>query len=87
VLADPRLARLLNNVIPMRIAPAGRCHADRGVDVIKTRGTERAGRSDTDPRQQVYNRHQLEVIVDAAAEHDIPVMVHAHGGRQVRLMV
>jgi imidazolonepropionase-like amidohydrolase len=49
------------------------------VDVIKTRGTERAGRADTDPREQVYTRHQLEVIVGEAAKHGIPVMVHAHG--------
>jgi imidazolonepropionase-like amidohydrolase len=52
---------------------------DRGVDVIKTRGTERAGRADTDPREQVYTRQQLEVIVTEAAKWNIPVMVHAHG--------
>lgn len=80
ILADPRLAPLfkgVNSDAELRLLV--QVNADRGVDVIKTRGTERAGRSDTDPRQQVYNRHQLEVIVDEAAKHDLPVMVHAHG--------
>jgi hypothetical protein len=39
-----------------------RVDADRGVDVIKTRGTERPGRPDTDPREQVYTRGQLEIV-------------------------
>lgn len=80
ILADPRLAPLFNGVnSDDELRLLVQVNADRGVDVIKTRGTERAGRSDTDPRQQVYNRHQLEVIVDEAAKHDLPVMVHAHG--------
>jgi imidazolonepropionase-like amidohydrolase len=80
ILADPRLAALANGVnSDAELRLLVQVNADRGVDVIKTRGTERAGRSDTDPRQQVYNRHQLEVIVEEAAKHDLPVMVHAHG--------
>ena len=88
ILADPRLSgidgrvdsddelRLLVNV-----------NADRGVDVIKTRGTERAGLPDTDPRQQVYSERQLRVIVAAAAERDLAVMVHAHGDEGARAAV
>jgi len=80
ILADPRLAVLANGVnTDEELRLLVQVNADRGVAVIKTRGTERAGRSDTDPRQQVYSRHQLEVIVKEAAKHDLPVMVHAHG--------
>lgn len=80
ILADPRLAPLIHGVqSDDELRLVVQVNADRGVDVIKTRGTERAGRSDTDPRQQVYSRHQLEVIVDEANKHDLPVMVHAHG--------
>jgi imidazolonepropionase-like amidohydrolase len=80
ILADPRLAPLFRGVqTDEELRLLVQVNADRGVDVIKTRGTERAGRSDTDPRQQVYSRQQLEVIVDEAGQHDLPVMVHAHG--------
>ena len=56
-----------------------RVNLDHGVDWIKTRGTERAGLPDTDPRQQVYDEAQLRVIVEEAATKGIPVMAHAHG--------
>ena len=80
ILADPRLAGLMGGVdTDEELRLVVQVNIDRGVDVIKTRATERAGRSDTDPRQQVYSRHQLEVVVDAAAKGGIPVMVHAHG--------
>jgi len=80
ILADPRLASLFGGVeTDDELRLLVNVNIDRGVDVIKTRGTERAGRADTDPREQVYSRHQLEVIVNEAAKHDIPVMVHAHG--------
>jgi imidazolonepropionase-like amidohydrolase len=80
ILADTRLAGLINGVnTDDELRLVVQVNADRGVGVIKTRGTERAGRSDTDPRQQVYNQHQLQVIVDEAARHNLPVMVHAHG--------
>jgi imidazolonepropionase-like amidohydrolase len=80
ILADPRLAVLAHGVnTDDELRLLVNVNIDRGVDVIKTRGTERAGRPDTDPREQVYSRHQLEVIVTEAAKRGIPVMVHAHG--------
>jgi len=88
VLADPRLAEvdgLVDSDEELRLLV--NINADRGVDVIKTRGTERAGLPDTDPRQQVYSERQLRVIVDAAARHDLPVIVHAHGDEGARAAV
>jgi imidazolonepropionase-like amidohydrolase len=80
ILADPRLAVLARGVnTDDELRLLVNVNIDRGVDVIKTRGTERAGRADTDPREQVYTRQQLEVIVTEAAKRNIPVMVHAHG--------
>jgi len=88
VLADARLSELHGGVTSddalRRLVDI---NADRGVDVIKTRGTQRAGLPDTDPRQQVYTERQLRVIVERAAEHDIPVMVHAHGDEGARAAV
>ena len=54
-------------------------NAKRGVDFIKTRGTERAGLPQTDPRKQTYTESQLKIIVDEANKYKIPVMAHAHG--------
>jgi imidazolonepropionase-like amidohydrolase len=88
IMADPRLAGLFHGVESdedLRLVV--QVDADRGADVIKTRGTERAGRSDTDPRQQVYTRHQLEVVVNEAAKHGLAVMVHAHGDEGARAAV
>ena len=62
-------------------------NVDRGVDVIKTRGTQRAGLPDTDPRQQVYTERQLRVVVDEAAKHGLSVLVHAHGDEGARAAV
>ncbi len=62
-------------------------NADRGVGFIKTRGTERAGLPETDPRQQTYTREQLEWVVDEAAKHNLKVMVHAHGDEGGRAAV
>ncbi len=88
ILADPRLGvltggattddelRLLVNV-----------NIDRGAQVIKTRGTERAGLPETDPRQQSYTQHQLKVIIDEAAKRNVPVMIHAHGDEGARAAV
>lgn len=88
ILADPRLSaidgavdtddelRLLVNI-----------NADRGVDAIKTRGTERAGLPDTDPRKQVYTERQLRVVVDEAAKRGLTVLVHAHGDEGARAAV
>jgi imidazolonepropionase-like amidohydrolase len=88
VLADPRLAPLhrgVNSDAELRMLV--NINADRGVDVIKTRGTQRAGLPDTDPRQQVYTERQLRVIVDEAAKRGLPVMVHAHGDEGARAAV
>lgn len=88
VLADPRLAALHEGVnTDDELRMLVNINADRGVDVIKTRGTQRAGLPDTDPRQQVYTERQLRVIVEEAAKHDIPVMVHAHGDEGARAAV
>jgi imidazolonepropionase-like amidohydrolase len=80
VLADPRLADLIGGVnSDDELRKLVNINVSRGVDVIKTRGTERAGLPGTDPRQQVYSQRQLRVIVDEAARHNKSVMVHAHG--------
>ena len=88
ILADPRLVELADGVESdedLRLLV--RVNIERGVRVIKTRGTERAGRADTDPREQVYTQHQLEVVVDEATKGGIPVMVHAHGDEGARAAV
>jgi len=88
VLADPRLAELTDGVqSDDALRHLVKINLDRGVGVIKTRGTERAGRADTDPREQTYTRHQLEVIVEEASRAGIPVMVHAHGDEGARAAV
>jgi imidazolonepropionase-like amidohydrolase len=88
VLADPRLAPLADGVhSDEQLRLLVNVNIDRGVDVIKTRGTERAGLPQTDPRKQVYSRRQLEVVVDEAAKHGISVMVHAHGDEGARAAV
>jgi len=80
ILADPRLARFHKGVETEEdLRYLIRINVDRGVDVIKTRGTARAGLPNTDPRQQVYSEAQLRIIVDEAARHGKRVMVHAHG--------
>jgi imidazolonepropionase-like amidohydrolase len=88
LLGDPRLVPLSGGVeSDEELRLLVRVNIDRGVDVIKTRGTERAGRPETDPRQQVYSEHQLRVIVEEAGRRDIPVMVHAHGDEGARAAV
>lgn len=88
VLADPRLASLHDGVRSddaLRLLV--RVNAERGVRTIKTRGTERAGLPDTDPRKQVYSERQLRIVVEEAAKHGLPVMVHAHGDEGARAAV
>lgn len=88
ILADPRLSEIDGRVdTDAELRRVVQINVDRGVDVIKTRGTERAGQPHTDPRQQVYTERQLRVIVEAAAEHDMAVMVHAHGDEGARAAV
>lgn len=78
--ADPRLAALGDAVLtPAQLREVVRINASRGVDVIKTRGTERAGLEEQDPRKQVYDTEQLRAIVEEAAVHGLKVQVHAHG--------
>ena len=80
ILADARLGALAGGVnTPAELRALVRVNLDHGVDWIKTRGTERAGLPDTDPRKQVYDEAQLRVIVEEAATRGIPVMAHAHG--------
>lgn len=87
-LADPRLAELFDGVNSDEdLRRLVNINIDRGVDVIKTRGTQRAGLPNTDPRQQVYTERQLRIVVDEAAKHDIPVLVHAHGDEGARAAV
>lgn len=88
VLADPRLASLHGGVTSDEaLRELVRINAERGVRVIKTRGTERAGLPDTDPRKQVYTERQLRVVVEEAARYGLPVMVHAHGDEGARAAV
>jgi len=80
ILADARLGVLSGGVqTPEQLKLVVRVNADRGVNWIKTRGTERAGLPDTDPRQQTYTEAQLRAIVEEATARGIPVMAHAHG--------
>jgi imidazolonepropionase-like amidohydrolase len=88
ILADPRLVGLAGGVQSDEdLRHVVRINLERGATVIKTRGTERAGRADTDPREQVYTQHQLEVVVDEATKGGVPVMVHAHGDEGARAAV
>lgn len=88
VLADPRLGNLVSGVnTDEELLEIVNVNIDRGAEVIKSRGTERAGLPETDPRQQSYTQHQLTVIVQAAAKRGIPVMVHAHGDEGARAAV
>ena len=80
VLADPRLASLAGGVNTLdELRRVVNVNADRGVDVIKTRGTERAGLPNTDPRKQSYTEAQLRAVVEEAAKRGLPVLAHAHG--------
>lgn len=81
VLADARLSRLLTTGVTSEAAlrEVVRINLEHGVDFIKTRGTERAGLPNTDPRKQTYTQTQLGWIVDEASKRNVPVMAHAHG--------
>lgn len=88
ILADPRLGVLMGGATTddeLRLLV--NVNIDRGAQVIKTRGTERAGLPETDPRQQSYTQHQLKVIIDEAAKRNVPVMIHAHGDEGARAAV
>ncbi len=88
VLADPRLAEFFDGVDGEEdLRRLVNINIDHGVDVIKTVSTQRSGLPDTDPRQQVYTERELRTIIDEAAKHDVPVMVHAHGDEGARAAV
>lgn len=88
ILADTRLAPLINGVrTDEELRLLVNVNIDRGAKVIKTRGTERAGRPDTDPREQVYTEHQLRVIIEEATKRNVPVMIHSHGDEGSRAAV
>jgi len=88
VLADPRLAEFYGGVDGEEdLRRLVNINIDHGVDVIKTVSTQRSGLPDTDPRQQVYTERELRTIIDEAAKHDVPVMVHAHGDEGARAAV
>lgn len=88
ILADVRLSRLSEGVrTEEELRHLVRINADRGATVIKTRGTERAGLPETDPRQQTYTQEQLSWVVDEAAKNNLKVMVHAHGDEGGRAAV
>src|SRR6185503_6756269 len=77
MLADPRLGAFNNGVTSEEALRAVvRVNLDHRVDVIKTRGTERAGLPNTDPRKQTYTEQQLAWIVDEATKGGVPVMAH-----------
>ncbi len=80
ILADPKLGALKDGVTSeAALREVVRINLEHGVNVIKTRGTERAGLPNTDPRQQTYTEQQLHWVVDEAAKKNVPVMAHAHG--------
>ncbi len=88
ILADTRLGALINGVrTDDELKLLVNVNIDRGAKVIKTRGTERAGRPETDPREQVYTEQQIRVIVQEAAKRNVPVMIHAHGDEGARAAV
>jgi len=79
-LADTGLGPLVTSVrTPEQLRALVRVNLRHGVDVIKTRGTERAGTATTDPRQQVYTEAELRAVVEEAATRGVPVEAHAHG--------
>jgi imidazolonepropionase-like amidohydrolase len=88
VLADPELIRLS---VPIQseedLRALVRINVENGARVIKTRGTERAGRPDTDPREQVYTEAQLRAVVEEATRLGVFVLCHAHGDEGARAAV
>ena len=80
VLADERLLGFGHSIqSEEELRTLVRVNVDNGARVIKTRGTERAGRPETDPREQVYTERQLTAIVDEATKLGVNVLCHAHG--------
>lgn len=59
----------------------------RDVDWIKVTATARAGRPDTDPREQLMNLAELESVVAEAERAGLGVAAHAHGDEGGRAAV
>ncbi|GIS56863.1 MAG: hypothetical protein CM1200mP1_08010 [Candidatus Neomarinimicrobiota bacterium] len=79
ILADTRLGDLHSGVHKEDdLRKVVQVNAQRGVDFIKTRGTERAGSRKLTKKTNI-SRIQLKIIVDEANKYNIPVMAHAHG--------
>jgi len=72
---------------PEAVRRVVRAILSRNVDFIKTNATERAGLPNTDPRKQLYERAELEVMVDEAGRAGIGVSAHAHGDAGARAAV
>jgi len=88
ILADPALYPLEGGAESLEeLRLLVRTNIAHGVDWIKTRGTERAGLPETDPREQVYSEEQLRVIVEEAALAGVPIHAHAHGDEGIRAAV
>jgi imidazolonepropionase-like amidohydrolase len=88
VLADPELIRLSAPIQSEEdLRALVRINVENGARVIKTRGTERAGRPDTDPREQVYTEAQLRAVVEEATRLGVFVLCHAHGDEGARAAV
>ena len=80
VLSDPRLFEFVGGLKTRdQIQRATQINLDRGVDVIKTSATDRAGLPDTDPRHYLFDENQIRAIVEVAARRGVPVETHAHG--------
>lgn len=80
MLADARLGAFKDGVTSeAALRGVVRVNLEHKVNVIKTRGTERAGLPNTDPRKQTFTEQQLTWIVDEATKGGVPVMAHAHG--------
>jgi imidazolonepropionase-like amidohydrolase len=88
ILADPRLAPLAELPEGVRSPEAlrhvVRVNIARGVDLIKTRSTERAGLAEQDPRVQVYDERQIRAVVNAARRLRGGVAAHGHGDEGIR---
>lgn len=88
-LSDPRLYRFLTDRVDTEeeLRALVALNAEYGADWIKTRGTERAGLPETDPREQVYTEAQLRAVVEEAARHGLQVAAHAHGDEGIEAAV
>lgn len=79
-LADPELADLISGADTIdKLRRIVRSNLAHGADVIKTRGTARAGLAETDPREQALTETELRAIVAEAAAKGVAVEAHAHG--------